>query len=101
MDALATLSPFAQFGALGVVLIGTLIAFSRGWVYSRKSVDDLIRVYKERIVDKNETIADLKAAVTASEERNEMLTKQVGQMVELGRTSNAVLHALPGTRDAA
>lgn len=100
MDALSELSPFAQFGLVGTLVVMTLLAFARGWVFSRKSVEDMIQVYRDRIEDKNAAIADLKAAVAASEERNEMLNRQVAQLVELGRTSNAVLSALPGGRAA-
>lgn len=100
MDALSELSPFAQFGLVGTLVIMTLLAFARGWVFSRKSVEDMIQVYKDRIEDKNAAITDLKAAIAASEERNEMLNRQVAQLVELGRTSNAVLNSLPGGRAA-
>lgn len=93
-------SGWTQFGLAGLIFLLGLLAFGRGWVFSRKSVEDMIRVYDGRLEDKNSVIADLKAAVEASDKRNEMLSLQVAKLVELGRTSNAVLTALPGGKAA-
>lgn len=98
MDSLTDASSWTQFGLAGFIFLLLMMAFARGWVFSRKSVEDMIRVYEGRLDDKNAVIADLKAAVAASERRNDMLSAQVGQLVELGRTSNAVLNALPSGR---
>jgi hypothetical protein len=92
------LAPFVQFGAVGVVFLGSMFAFARGWVYSGKAVDKMVEGYGAVIKGKDEVIVDLKAAVAASERRNDMLSAQVSQLVELGKTSNAVLTALPGGR---
>jgi hypothetical protein len=94
------LSPWVQFGAVGFLFIGSMIAFARGWVYSGKAVDKMVEGYVRVDQAKDGIIVDLKAAIAASERRNEMLNDQVSQLVELGKTSNAVLTSLPGGRVA-
>lgn len=101
MDPLTALSPLAQFGAVGFTFIMSMIAFARGWVYSGKAVEKMIEGYGAVIEGKDEVITDLKAAIAASERRNEMLSTQVSHLVEIGKTGNAVLTALPGGKAVA
>lgn len=94
MDALKDLVPFLNLGVGGIVVL----AFIRGWIFSKAQVEALVESYKERLQDQKSQLSDAKAAYAASEARNEALGRQVAQLVELGRTSNAVLSALPGGR---
>jgi len=96
VDAITTLSPLAQFGAVGFTFLGSMIAFARGWVYSGKAVDKMVEGYLRVDKSKDEIITDLKAAMAASERRNDVLSLQVAHLLEIGKTSNAVLQSLPG-----
>ena len=87
--------PWGQVGVVGGLLISLVFAIAMGWLYPRHTVKQMERVWKDRLADKDELIAELRSTNKLVDERNDQLAKDVGHLVEVGRTSAAALSALP------
>jgi len=88
------ISPWLDLGAGGLVVLFVLSIYFN-WLVPRKSVDKLLQVQKDRLNDRDDLIAELRKTNEALDKRNDMLADQVRELVEIGKTSNAAISALP------
>lgn len=85
--------PWATLGPSGLCVM-FVAAILWGKLLPSATVDRLITARDERI-------AELKAALDASEKRAEILAEQTSELMEIGRTAEQLMRALPpatGTR---
>ena len=94
MDIPQFISPWLDLGAGGLVVLFVLSIYFN-WLVPRKSVDKLLQVQKDRLNDRDDLIAELRKTNEALDKRNDMLADQVRELVEIGKTSNAAISALP------
>lgn len=88
------IAPFAvPGGAVGLLGAVAWMVFT-GRLIPASTVDKMLAV-------KQEEIAALNRGYDAEKARNELLTIQVGELMELSRTATAALNALPRAKDAA
>lgn len=97
------LASWVQLGLAGGMIVTFVTALIRGWLWTGASVAKVTEQLQLRIDDRDEVIKELRATNKAHDERNDMLAGQIQQMLEVGRTSNAALTALPrvGARESA
>lgn len=96
-EIMEALGPWGQFGLI-VTTVGLVITgFARGWLFTSKTVEWQNKHLEARLSDRDETIKELKAENAALVKTNEVNAKSISELVELGRTSNAALTALPRT----
>lgn len=86
--------PWSNMGA-GVIVAAGVIAMIRGLLMPRSTVERLIDGYEARLKDRDEQIKELKTRAAMVDARNDLLVEQVRQLMEVGRTTNAVLTSLP------
>lgn len=94
MDIPQFISPWLDLGAGGLVVLFVLSIYFN-WLIPRKSVDKLLQVQKDRLNDRDNLITELRRTNEAIDKRNDLLADQVRQLVEIGKTSNAAISALP------
>lgn len=79
----------------GGIFTALMVALFRGWIWVKPSVDELKARHAEAIATRDEQITYWRDAYQRADERNDELTDHIGEMVQVARTSNAVLTALP------
>lgn len=84
----------ANATAGGVLVAGTYLIFT-GKLLTRALVDRIVRVYDQRMVEKDEQIRVWRDAHDVVKKSNDALITQLYQSLEIGRTTNRVLEAIP------
>jgi len=82
-------------GLAGGMLVMFVAALSRGWLWTGAAVARVTEQLQLRIDDRDEAIKQLRATNESHDKRNDLLADQIRELVEVGRTSNAALTALP------
>lgn len=83
-----TALPLAPIGAMGALMIAVLLVL-RGHLIPRQ-------VHEDRMKDKDQQIEWYRLGYEREVVRNGELTEQVGLMMEVARTTDHVIRALPG-----
>lgn len=82
-----------QGGAAAVLLlVGLLIVL--GFLPSRREVRDLRADRDARLAEEKARGDEWRAAAQAQDERNDVLTGQVAELLEIGRTTNSLIEGL-------
>lgn len=84
----------ANTTAAGVLIAGAYLVFT-GKLLTRSLVDRIIRVYDQRMTEKDEQIRVWRDAHDVVKKSNDALVTQLYQSLEIGRTTNRVLEAIP------
>lgn len=94
-------APWIDVGAGGLVVLFVLSIYFN-LLIPKKTVDNILRIQKsltdlqeQRINDRDEIIAELRKTNEALDKRNDLLADQVRQLIEVGKTTNAAINALP------
>ncbi len=82
-----------QGGAAGVLLLTVLLLFS-GWLVPARWLDKMLELHKERLGDEKARGDEWRATAKSEEERNRLLTEQMNELLEVGRTTNALIEGL-------
>jgi hypothetical protein len=92
MDALG---PWGQLGLIVGSVALIITGFARGWLRPSSSVDREQKHLEGRMADKDNIIEELKAGNKFLMETNRIQATTIAQFIEVGKTSNAALTALP------
>lgn len=92
MDALG---PWGQFGLIVTCVALIITGFSKGWLFTSTSVEWQNKHLEGRLTDKDDIIKELKATNAALAEVNAVQARSIQELLEIGRTTNAALTALP------
>lgn len=82
-----------QGGAAGVLLI-VVMAIVTGRLVPRRSLEDVRADRDARIAEEKARGDEWRAAAQTQDARNDVLTQQVGQLLEAARTTNALIEGL-------
>jgi hypothetical protein len=85
--------PFDTISAVGLCVFGVL-AFVRGWVYSKSAVTALTAMRDDRIKELAAERDDYRATVRLKDESLRELAGQNRELLELAKTGNALMRAL-------
>lgn len=85
----------------GSLLALFVLAVLRGWLVPRKSVDQMLAVKEERIVQAEKRGDEWKAAYEAATARADQLADQNDQLQEVGKTTAAILDSMRSASAAA
>ena len=99
MEAFLAGIRYDQIGFGAIVVFGVL-AVLRGWIVPRSTVVDLRTDRKERLDEIASERDDWKQAYLVSEQARMLLVSQNGELLELAKTANHILSALPSTGEA-
>ena len=91
----AALGAWGSLGAFSGLVALVVTSIIRGWLKPKASVDELVAQLEKRLADRDELIKEQRKTIEAQDRRNDLLSEQVRQLVEVGHTSNAVLQAIP------
>lgn len=80
-------------GAGGIVIV-TILGILRGWLVPARSVEKLLIVQNERLLQAEKRGDEWKAAYEASGERNAELMKQVAALQEVGRSQLGMIEGM-------
>ena len=83
-----------NFGIGGMFLVVLFLGLARGRLLTSKSVEQILEVQEKRLRDKDEYITRLEEIYQKVDERNDLLTKKIDQMLEISR-AHGMLEALP------
>jgi len=94
-EILDALGPWGQLGLI-VTLVGMVVTgFVKGWIFTSTSVEWQNKHLEARLKDKDEIITELRAANTAIMATNQTNAASIKELLEISRTVNAVISALP------
>lgn len=79
-------------GALVAIVV---ILILRGDLLTRRMVDRICAIYETRMAEKDQQIALWRTAHDTVKRNNDTLITQLYQSLEIGRTTNRVLEAVP------
>ncbi len=82
-----------QGGAAAVLLFAVLAIFS-GLLVPARWLDRMLEVNEKRLGDANARGDEWRATAKSEEERNRLLTEQMNELLEVGRTTNALIEGL-------
>jgi hypothetical protein len=85
--------------ALFGVLVAGLYAILRGTLVPGRQVDRLTTQWEARLAESHAREADWRTAYQRSEEARGVTADQLGELMILARTTDALLRALPVPRD--
>jgi hypothetical protein len=89
------LGPWGSLGLI-VTLVGMVVTgFIKGWIFTSTSVQWQNKHLEARLKDKDEIIAEQRATIAAVLETNRTNSASIQELVEVSRTMNAVISALP------
>jgi hypothetical protein len=94
MSVPITFTLAANTTAGGVVVAGGYLVFT-GKLLTKALVDRLIKMYEQRLEEKDEQARTWREAHDVVKKSNDALITQLYQSLEIGRTTNSVLQALP------
>lgn len=101
MGGLEALAPFAPSGALVTLIVFAVLAVWRGWLVPKATVDQLTSandrvaaVQAERLTDSKKREEEWRAAWTAERARGDLQERQIDELLELARTTDAALRGL-------
>ncbi len=91
----------APSGALVMLIVFAVLAVWRGWLVPRGTVDEIVSandrvaaVQAERLVDSKAREEEWRAAWTAERARGQLQDRQIDELLELARTTDAALRGL-------
>lgn len=94
-ELIEALGPWGQLGLI-VTLVGMVVTgFVKGWIFTSTSVQWQNKHLEARLVDKDQIIIEQKATIAAVLETNRTNSASIQELVEISRTMNAVISALP------
>lgn len=91
---LEAIEPFAIPTGLGALVIGMFWLVFTGRLIPASVVTQMLAV-------KDREIQTLEAGYKAEQDRNAILTEQVGELMELSRVTVGIVQAIPRAKDAA
>jgi hypothetical protein len=83
----------ANLGSGGIVVL-TVISILRGWLVPARSMNQILSVHEERLLQERSRGDEWKSAAQAAAERNDELASQLFALQEVGRTTNALIEGL-------
>lgn len=92
MDALG---PWGQLALIVGVVWLVITGLIKGWLRPSSSVDREQKHLEARMADKDKIMQELTDANKFLMETNRIQARTISQFIEVGRTSNAALAALP------
>lgn len=92
MDAIG---PWGQLGLVFGSIMLIITGFARGWLRPSSSVDREQKHLEGRMADRDALIVELKEQNSFLTETNRIQATSIKEFIEVGRTSNAALRALP------
>lgn len=95
MDDFSSLPGWANLSIAGGFLAILFTGLWRGWIWTKPSVDELKSQHKLAIEDKDRQIKEWREAFYNADARNDRQSEYLRELVEVGKTSNAALSALP------
>lgn len=84
---------FMQGGAIGIVTAAVLSMF-RGWLVPKTSLDAVLTVQEKRLDGERVRGDEWKATAAFERARNEELSRQLNDLLEVGRTTQALIEGL-------
>lgn len=87
--------PFVQLGAVGVVFAGVWLVFT-GRLIARSTYNSLKEVHVEAIARLQEENKEWKEAWRTSEATKEVMTNQLRELIEVGKTTEALVRSIKG-----
>jgi hypothetical protein len=94
-DVMDALGPWGQLALIVGVVSMVITGLARGWLRPSSSVEREQKHLEARMADKDKIIEELKAGNAFLMETNRIQANTIAQFIEVGRTSNAALTALP------
>ena len=91
----SSLPGWANLSLSGGMLLLLFTALWRGWIWTKPSVDELKSQHKLTVQDKDQQINMWREAYLNADARNDKLAEYLREMVDVAKTSNAALSALP------
>jgi hypothetical protein len=88
------IAPFLVPGGAAGLLGAVAWLVYTGRLIPKSVVDQMLSV-------KNDELSNLRAGYNAEKERNQLLTEQVGELMELSRVTVGIVRAIPKAKDAA
>lgn len=82
-------------GGAGALVVAFVILVFTGKVVPSRVVDRIVRAYEQRLTEKDEQIRLWRDAHDTVKKANDALISQLYQSLEIGRTANKVLEAVP------
>lgn len=82
-------------GGAGAIIAATVYLVLSGRLLTRSLVDSIIKAYEKRIEEKNEQVRLWHDAHDTVKKANDALIISLYQSLDLNRTTNSVLQALP------
>jgi hypothetical protein len=89
------LGPWGTLTLIVGIVTMVVTGFVKGWIFTATSVEWQNKHLEARLADKDQVISELRAANQAHMETNKTNSASIKELVELARTTNAVLTALP------
>lgn len=94
-EILDSLGPWGQLGLIVGLVTMIVTGFVKGWIFTSTSVQWQNKHLEARLADKDSIIAEQKATIAAVLETNKTNSASIQELVEISRTMNAVISALP------
>ena len=94
-EILDALGPWGSLGLIVGLVAMVVTGFVKGWIFTKTSIEWQNKHLEARLKDKDEIITELRAANQAHMETNRTNSASIQELVELARTTNAVLTSLP------
>lgn len=94
-EILEALGPWGQLGLIVTLVAMIVTGFVKGWIFTSTSVEWQNKHLEARLKDKDEIIVELRAANAMHLETNRVNSESIKELVEIARTTNAVISALP------
>lgn len=94
-EVLDALGPWGQLGLIVGCVALIVTGLTRGWLRPASSVERENKHLEARLLDRDDTIKELKVTNSILLETNQTQAKSINELLEVGRTQNAVLNALP------
>lgn len=83
-----------NLGIGGMFLVVLFLGLARGFLYTKSSVDMLMREKEQRLKDKDTYIARLEKINQKVDERNDLLASKIDHVIEVAR-AQGMIEALP------
>lgn len=94
VEELPIIGPFADFGSWLLIVVLVITSMLKGWLWPTKQVTALIEAYDKIISDKDQQIADWKAAYEAATKRGDILVESQREVLELGKNTNYMVQSI-------
>ncbi|SRR5258706_15437630 len=86
--------PWFQFGIAGAFLVLLFLGLRSGAIFTKSAVDLITSQYDKRMEDKDRYIERLETINTLYDQRNDLLTSKIDQILEVSR-AQGMIAALP------